>query len=1006
MPWALCCQDAVESEGSDMTTTSAEAGARRDKTDRQLLDRFVACGDQAAFAELVARHGACVWAVCRRVLGQVQDAEDAFQAVFLILGRKAVAIRKRESVGSWLHGVAYRAAMKLRRAAARRRARERHAGSAAPEPPPPDQAAARELQRLLDEEVARLAEKYRTPFVLCCLEGRTRPEAAHQLGWSEGTVSSRLAQARALLQKRLGQRGFTFSAVLTACALAEGKVAAAAPLALVQCAVQAGVAGNVAAAFSPSVVTLADGIGRALMVTRLKTAVVVSLSLALVTSAAGVAAHQMLPARAEGPAAVQEKPAPPGALPAVSDVWSAVLSPDGRLAAAGAGRWDQPGEVGVWDLATGKPLLHVAERKGVASVAFSPDGKLLAWGNNSNEVRLAEVPSGNEVAVLRTPRVSRVAFSPDGSLLAVASEAGIVRLVDVARRKTLCDLEGDLFRFHHVAFSPDGKRLLAGGGDWRQGGVCQVTVWDVDSRKQVGKLIGHEFAVLCIAFSPDGKTIATGAVDRTIRLWDADTGAEIKVLRGHGDRVECLTFTRDGKTLVSGGLDGTVRFWDVAEGRETARLGGPPGEDAAAANGVAAAAWGFTRSVRAVRFTPDGSTLLVGGGPRTLRLFDSATRKETAVLWESPPPEAQPPAAAPPPGQAADAPERKPNDGGPANGEPKAAPQPAPPPREWPEHVDIQFNKGLDAHRELSWFGPSAAAVTRVEPQGLRFTLPAGREDVGEVGVAAQKTLRGDFEITLAYELLAVPVPGPQWGAGAVLEADFDTPDSPKVRLTRTQKAGGATFGSTYYALDSDGKKTGYPLQYPRANEEVRTGRLRLVRTGKALAFQVDEGGAGFRTIATKEVGGADVVSVRAMVTTGAKPLPVDLRYSNLELRWAPDTRIAPPPGASSPRTRGWLSAAVALVVLIGLSMAGVLLVVRHRRRADKGQPLEASPTTNAPGVPPQAPIAFPCPACRRMLKVKAEQAGKKGKCPHCTAAVEVPSPRAGSPDAPGRTTA
>src|SRR5690242_15957379 len=132
-----------------MTTTSAEAGsseaaAGRERTDRQLLDRFVAYGDQAAFAELVARHGACVWAVCRRVLGQVQDAEDAFQAVFLILGRKAGAIRKRESVGSWLHGVAYRTALKLRRAATRRQARERHAGGAAAEPPPPDQAAARE----------------------------------------------------------------------------------------------------------------------------------------------------------------------------------------------------------------------------------------------------------------------------------------------------------------------------------------------------------------------------------------------------------------------------------------------------------------------------------------------------------------------------------------------------------------------------------------------------------------------------------------------------------------------------------------------------------------------------------------------------------------------------------------------------------------------------------------------------------------------------------------------
>src|SRR5262249_21827615 len=176
-----------------MTATTSEAGATRDRTDRQLLDRFVAHGDQGAFAELVERHGACVWAVCRRGLGQGEDAEDAVRPVLLIRGRRAAAIRKRESVGSWLHGTAYRTAMKVRRAATRRQARERHAGAAAPEPPPPDQAAARELQRLLDEEVARLPEKYRTPFVLCCLEGRTRAQAAHELGWGEGTVCHPLA---------------------------------------------------------------------------------------------------------------------------------------------------------------------------------------------------------------------------------------------------------------------------------------------------------------------------------------------------------------------------------------------------------------------------------------------------------------------------------------------------------------------------------------------------------------------------------------------------------------------------------------------------------------------------------------------------------------------------------------------------------------------------------------------------------------------------------------------
>jgi RNA polymerase sigma factor (sigma-70 family) len=216
-----------------------QAGAAGgEPTDRESLERFAARRDEAAFAALVRRHGPMVLSVCRRVLAG--DAEDAFQATFLILARKAGAVRRPDRLAGWLYGVANRVARRAR-AAARRRAVP--LGDTEPAVPPADDAVWRDLRPVLDAEINRLAEHYRLPFVLCYLEGRTNAEAARLLGCRPGTVLSRLARAREQLRRRLTRRGVTLSAGALAAALSEQTAPAAVAFDLAGVAVRLAAAG-------------------------------------------------------------------------------------------------------------------------------------------------------------------------------------------------------------------------------------------------------------------------------------------------------------------------------------------------------------------------------------------------------------------------------------------------------------------------------------------------------------------------------------------------------------------------------------------------------------------------------------------------------------------------------------------------------------------------------------------------------------------------------------------
>jgi RNA polymerase sigma factor (sigma-70 family) len=273
-------------------------------TDGQLLERFAHDHDEAAFDALVRRHGPMVLGVCRRVLRNAHDADDAFQATFLALARKAAAIAAPELVGHWLYGVAHRTALYARRAASRRRAVEKQVEHL-PEREVVEPESPADLRRLLDRELSRLPDVYRIPVVLCELEGKARQEVARQLGVPEGTVSSRLARGRGLLRRRLARQGLALPTGALAGAVAEGAASAAVTPELLRATVKAGllaIPGQTPAAISGPVAALLKVALREMLLARLRKA-------ALAVAAGGVVAVLGLAAGAVAYRALTVRPA-------------------------------------------------------------------------------------------------------------------------------------------------------------------------------------------------------------------------------------------------------------------------------------------------------------------------------------------------------------------------------------------------------------------------------------------------------------------------------------------------------------------------------------------------------------------------------------------------------------------------------------------------------------------------------------------------------------------------
>jgi RNA polymerase sigma factor (sigma-70 family) len=343
--------------------------ADADLADRQLLERFATNEDEAAFAELVRRHGPMVMSVCQRQLNDAHEAEDAFQATFLVLVQKARSIGRPESLGAWLHGVACRAAARARHAAVRR-GRQREA-TVMTDGDPAVEVVWRELRQLLDEELGRLAHKYRAPMVLFYLEGKTTEEVAGQLGCPKGTVLSRLARGRDRLHQRLLRRGVATSLSLLGTVLAEQAAPAAVPTALAVGTVNAAVltaAGQLGCgAISATVAELTKGVLQAMLLNKLK--ILAAMLLVLTIVGAGIGLWSRL--------ALADEPALAGKVEATKDEQTIL---------------------GTWVLASGEEGGQNAppERLQDATVTFAEGGKMTTkQGGREHELTFKLDPAKN-----------------------------------------------------------------------------------------------------------------------------------------------------------------------------------------------------------------------------------------------------------------------------------------------------------------------------------------------------------------------------------------------------------------------------------------------------------------------------------------------------------------------------------------------------------------------------------------------------------------------------------
>jgi RNA polymerase sigma factor (sigma-70 family) len=548
-------------------------GTMGGRTDAELLERFLARGEsdaEDAFATLVTRHGPMVLGVCRRMLPASHDAEDAFQATFLVLARRAASIVRKERVASWLYSVAVRTGQAARRRVARHRAAERRLMNETSEAKLEPTEDREDLLPILDEELNRLPHRYRVALVACELEGKPRREAALQLGIPEGTLSAHLARGRKLLREQLERRGVNLG-VGPIAGLAGPLLEKAIPERLIGPTVRAALVDSSGAGATAGVTTaassLAEGVLKIMFLARLSL-----VAAALTTAALGTATAVALgwsSTAAESPKADSAPAGPVGKAAAAKDRFGDPL-PEGAVARLGSIRFrggDRP----------------------VNAMRFSPDGQTLLTVSEDFLVRVWETKSGrllHQFLAGSGRAFSRVgiAFSPDGKQIAFSglerpgdepAYYSVRLVVDAATGKEVRRLpvrarDSDLA----LAFTPDGKSLIS---------LAHSGMFRVEEITSGVELLHREFprnatgpALFAprqntgsVLLSPDGKLVAiwTGGNTRKLYLWDWQGATEPREVKVPRQKVGHLVFSPDGTALLAcGDLEPFVYEWEVATG--------------------------------------------------------------------------------------------------------------------------------------------------------------------------------------------------------------------------------------------------------------------------------------------------------------------------------------------------------------------------------------------------------------------------------------------------------